>query len=532
MESSTSTSAATVSSTVSSTVGSTVGSMVGATSASNAVAAPIATTAAAAASDGFDWSGRGQGFLKSVEHSPSAEGFEGLLKTPYFAHVALGSFELYIPVKQLHDPKQAELFQEFSQIAVDLQAHWHAWRGSDLGSETPQKDWQALRKWVDGWKPKKMSSIKGGPVAINEQIKGYDKLQELQERLAEKGQTNPKMQEYLGLRNRIVFAPRRQDFVELLAAAGVLVESQQKYVWDQANLTRTAAWVDWVEVLCFEESAYPFEIKQPYLGQTMNRIEPTARTQFIADRLTLQLMRKEFYPNGTHFFELSLGTNLVISTLGFNNAQAGDWNVSFKTEGGRTEAYERFIPGGNAGGGVLPARRASAGPTTGTQTQVSRYRKEKGANYFQASLKLSQKDAAKLAKSDKEAKNNPLAKNKLAHFVLHSFENGEDTYISAPFLGALGESKKLPANEFIDDYEDFFRAYRSGFFHWLVTHYEKDPALSMELYSKLIKTQAAREEAVSFESVIEQVYDLPISAADDTTDSLEWRYLAWIQKSK
>lgn len=481
------------------------------------------------APDGFDWSGRGRAFLEAVDHAPSEAGFAGLLQTPHFAHVALGSFELFMPVEQLHDPKQAELFQEFSLIAVDLQDHWHRWRDSDLGGESPEQDWKALRKWVDGWKPKKMNSIRGGPDPINEQLKGFDELRELQDRLAQRGQTNPKMEEYLGKRNRIVFAPRRQDFIEILGAAGELVESQQKYVWDTANLTRTAAWVGWVEVLCLEEAGYPFEIKQPYLGQSMNRTEPTARTQFIADRLTLQLMRKEFYPNGTHFFELSLGTNLVISTLGYNNAQAGDWNVSFKTAGGRTEAYERFIPGGNAGGGVLPARRATAGPTTGSQTQVSRYRKEKGANFFQACLKLSQKDAAKLAKADKT---NPLAKNKLAHFVLHSFANGEDTFTSAPFFGPLGEAKKLPANEFIDDYEDFFRAYRSGFFHWLATHYMKDSEQGMQLYSKLIQTQAGRAEAVSFESVIEAVYDLPISAADDTTDSLEWRYLAWIQKSK
>ena len=243
------------------------------------------------APDGFDWSGRGKAFLEAVDHAPSEAGFEGLLQSSHFAHVALGSFELFIPIEQLHDPKQAELFQEFSLIAVDLQDNWHRWRGSDLGGESPEKDWKALRKWVDGWKPKKMNSIKGGPDAINEQLKGYDELRELQDRLAQRGQTNPKMEEYLGKRNRVVFAPRRQDFIEILGAAGVLVESQQKYVWDQANLTRTAAWVDWVEVLCFEEAGYPFEIKQPYLGQSMNRNEPTARTQFIADRLTLQLMR-------------------------------------------------------------------------------------------------------------------------------------------------------------------------------------------------------------------------------------------------
>jgi len=477
----------------------------------------------------FDWQATGKAYFEAGGIDPSATGLDVLLENEAFCHVSLGSFELYIPLEQLKSATTAELFQKFALITVDIQSTWHGWRETDLDSDRPDKDWKALRKWVKGWNPKKMAHLEGGATPINTQIKGGEKIQELQDRIAAHTQTNPKWEEYLGTRNKVVFAPRRQDFLEVLAASGLLEEEQQEFVWDDANLTRTAAWIDWVEVLCFEESAYPFDISQPYLGQTMNRVEPTARTQFVADRVTLQLMRKEFYPNGTHFFELSLGTNLVIQALGYNNARAGDWNVSYKTAGGQTQPYERFIPGGNAGGGLLPARRATSGETTGSQTEVSRYRDEKGANFFQASLKLSQKEGAKLAKEDKAG---PLAKNKLAHFVLHSYENNTDTYISAPFLGPLADAKKLPDDEYIDDYEDFFRAYRSGFFHWIIAEAGKDEELARDQFALLIKNQSTREVETSFLSVIEDVYDLALSSADDSEDSLEWRYLAWIKKSK
>jgi hypothetical protein len=477
----------------------------------------------------FDWPGAGRAFLATNNSVSNTDGLVGLLESEHFAHVDLGSFQLYIPTAQLQQIEQAELFQEYASIALELQGTWHSWRSTNIDREDPAADWLALQKWVDSWKPKHLIKLQGGAQAINSQIKGFDDLAEMQAVLADNTQTNPPMEEYLGTSNRIVLAPSRRDFIELLAVAGLLEEAQQEYAWDEANLTRTAAWVDWVEVLCLEEAGYPFDLANPFASQDMNRDEPNARTQFVADRIVLQLMRKEFYPNGTHFFELSLGTNLVISALGHNNSKPGDWNVSYKTAGGKTAAYERFVPGGNAAGGQLPPRKAFGGAKTGSAAQVSRSRATGGAKFFQASLLKSQKEATKLAKKDKQ---NPLAKNKLAHFILHSFENNTDTFISAPFLGPLAEKKTLPADEYIDDYEDFFRAYRSGFFNWLISNTDKDTEKSQASFAQLIRNQSERELDVSFLAIIEEVYGMPISAVDDSEDSLEWRYLAWIKKSK
>ena len=69
----------------------------------------------------------------------------------------------------------------------------------------------------------------------------------------------------------------------------------------------------------------------------------------MADRCAALLLRKEFWRHGTHFFEESLGANLVIATVGRNGLYAGEWSSSFATTGAKTNPYERFVPGGNAG---------------------------------------------------------------------------------------------------------------------------------------------------------------------------------------
>jgi hypothetical protein len=48
----------------------------------------------------------------------------------------------------------------------------------------------------------------------------------------------------------------------------------------------------------------------------------------------------------------------------------------------------------------------------------------------------------------------------------------------------------------------------------------------------LIEGQATRDKDAPLHAVVEKVYGLPMSAADGTTDSLEWRFLEWLAKSK
>jgi hypothetical protein len=81
------------------------------------------------------------------------------------------------------------------------------------------------------------------------------------------------------------------------------------------------------------------------------------------------------------------------------------------------------------------------------------------------------------------------------------------------------------------DYREFFRAYKSGFTHWLQTTSEpKDAAGCEARFRELLRKMKERDPSSPFEDLVQQVYGLPLSAKDGETDSLEWRYLRWLGK--
>jgi hypothetical protein len=105
--------------------------------------------------------------------------------------------------------------------------------------------------------------------------------------------------------------------------------------------------------------------------------------------------------------------------------------------------------------------------------------------------------------------------------------------VTAPFLGRPAEDKALPPLEFLDEYEDFFRAYRSSFLRWLQGHAVDSQEESEALFAQLVQKQAMRGQDELLDDVVQSVYGIPLSAADPSVDALEWRYLDWLDsKSK
>ena len=157
---------------------------------------------------------------------------------------------------------------------------------------------------------------------------------------------------------------------------------------------------------------------------------------------------------------------------------------------------------------------------------VSRYRVDGGPDFFVKALQGGQKAGAKLASKNRE---DPLRKDKRVHFALHSFDPVGDTYVTAPFLGLPAEGKPLPPNDFLDDYEDFFRAYRAAFFDWLREHGAGSKVDSEARFAELIAKHAARPVGTPMDAVVEEVYGVPLSAPTPETDALEWRFLDWLK---
>jgi hypothetical protein len=325
----------------------------------------------------------------------------------------------------------------------------------------------------------------------------------------------------------MVLAPRRKDFVELAAVGGLLEPENQGVVWADGAVGLSATFVDWNLIVAMEYPADPPDPASPFQGRSITEREQTELMQHVADRAAVLLMRREFARHGVLFFEESLGTNLVISSVGKNTLLSPGWSSEWNQTGGSTQAYSRFVPGGNPAGGSLPARQAGPGAVTSGGTTVGHYRKGGGEDFFLDVLQDGQKHGFKLVEDGQ-----PLAKDRTAHFLLISADRVKKTSICAPFLGAEAEGKPLPPNEFLDDYEDLFRAYRSLFVFWLRHRGAGSEEESSRRFAELLEGLAEREVGTAAEPVFASVYGVPLSAPDPSTDSLEWRFLAWLSKAR
>ena len=125
----------------------------------------------------------------------------------------------------------------------------------------------------------------------------------------------------------------------------------------------------------------------------------------------------------------------------------------------------------------------------------------------------------------------PRHKDRSAHFQLVS-DRGKHV-VSAPFFGEYANLQQYPPQEFLIDYGEFFRAYKSGFFHWLRWSGGGDDAdESLANFRELMGTLANLKDGKTFEQAVEEIYGLPLSGADETTDSLEWRFLAFLENGR
>ena len=103
--------------------------------------------------------------------------------------------------------------------------------------------------------------------------------------------------------------------------------------------------------------------------------------------------------------------------------------------------------------------------------------------------------------------------------------------MSAPFLGDEAEDKKVPDDKFVDEYEEFFRAYRSCFSNWLRTQgHPEGKSESPDAFAELLGRARNRGKADTLSSMVLEVYGIPLSAANRDTDSLEWRFLSYLAK--
>ena len=450
------------------------------------------------------------------------------VRSEHYVHGVLGVFDFAYPAGALSDKERVEDLRAIAKGLLGLQEHWIAWLAQgDVAAA--KADVATLAAWVQTWKPAALQKAKSAADKdLFALLQAGDEPRAAAKRLsafllapASLGVAPTK-----GEPVRLLFAPRRIDFIELAGYAGLADPAQRPAVWVPSVAKWTSFWLGWDLVLALE---YPPWKEDPEFktGLSMNKYEATGMVEHVVQQATLALLWACYGESDSTYLQQSFALNMAIAVCGEGNALEGDGGRS--SSGGQTAPYEKFVPGGNSAGGFLPPIPAGSQDTLTT----GQWREGRGADHFAAALRKGQKNGQKLLMKHRPDEIDPaLGRDNAAHFMLLSEDGAGKHLVSAPFFGKAAKEKAYPPFEFLVDYREFFRAYRTAFFHWLQT--QGDPAGAEESaakYRTLMKKVAAGG-GKGFEDVVQDVYGLPISGKNGQTESLEWRFLGWLAKGK
>jgi hypothetical protein len=449
------------------------------------------------------------------------------IRSQHYVHGLLGAFDAAYPAATLAEKDRVEEFRSIARGLLEAQSRWIDWLAKD-DTTAAKADIATLQEWVKAWKPGVLAKAKSAKekelfamLEANEaQAAAAKRLSEFLLKPAALG-IAPKKKEPV----RLLFAPKRSEFIELAGYAGLLDAKQQAALWKPIVGQWTSFWLGWDLVLALE---YPAWKEDPEFknGLSMNKFEETGIQQHVIQQAMQALMWHCCGDGDSTYLQQSVALNLAIAVCGEANALEG--NSGHATTGASTAPYEMFVPGGLSTGGTLPP--IPAAPLD--SLKENQWRIGRGADHFAGPLREGMKNGQKQLQKDRPDKMDPvLARDRYAHFAILGEDEVAKMLVSAPFLGKLAMEKPYPPQEFLIDFKEFFRAYRTAFFHWLQE--KGDPAGEAESKAKfremLVKT-ATRPAKTSFEAVISDVYKVPLSGKNGETDSLEWRFLEWLGK--
>lgn len=484
--------------------------------------------------DEIDFTAIGKEFLKSRFKATDVAAVPlETIRTRGCVHGAFGYFDVSFPAWQLVDKDRVEQFRQAATALVQLQSHWMDWVAKGKpGLAAPKADADALLAWIKGWKApaflrapnaddKDVFVLLDAPQAVRDASKRLDAAMRDENLLGVVPRTTDVEPMH------VLFAPSRRDFVDLLAYTGLQDPNRQKELWSQDATVWTNFWSGWTIVLALEYPPWSFdkEFKQ-YIP--MNKYEPTGLAQHTIQHAMLTFLWMVYGDNDALHLNQGMAMNMAIEICGEINALEGD--AGRGTTGAQTQPYEKFVPGGNPAGGVLPPIPASPY----NQEKTSAWHEGLGRDHFALPLRKAQKAGAKQASKEPPAGIEPaVAKSKDAHFLLVVGDGSKKHVVTAPFFGAYARTRQYPPLEFLIEYREFFRAYRCGFTNWLQTMGDpKGAEASAAKYKELLLALRSRSTDQTFESVAQSIYGMPLSGRSAETPSLEWRYLEWLGKGK
>ena len=435
-----------------------------------------------------------------------------------FAVVRLGAFELAFPLDFFGDQRRLEV-QQLSSAALELQDRWVERFGRDPATlAAVRAEIAPLRAWVDSWTKNDLGELARGPGGnLLDLLEADEAVREASRRFepmlfaADKMFLAPQYTERL----RLLMCPTRREFMELVGYIGLALPARQKDLWHGGIGDWTQFWVDKTVVVALQYAPWGDD-PQFNTGLPMNKFDKDGLRQHFVQQAAGALLFTSLNRTDMTLFEKGLAVNLTIELCGRANTVDGEGAIS--STGATTAPYERFVPGGNSAGGMLPAIPAGAFDAI----VENHWRKGKGVDQFVEPLRDGQKAGSKRAQKDRQ---NPLWKDETAHFELQSAD-GKKLLISAPLLGRPSKEKPYPEEEFMNDLREFYRSYQSCFLGWLERE-GKGEAEASALAFKQLLAKVAAPEGQTVDDAVAQVYGVPLASAEPG-DALEWRFLAWL----
>ncbi|HUR26999.1 MAG TPA: hypothetical protein VM509_02340, partial [Planctomycetota bacterium] len=320
-----------------------------------------------------------------------------------------------------------------------------------------------------------------------------------------------------GRQLRLILAPTRLDFMRWAGYSGLFEERNKGMIWFDDTAQWTQFWLGWDLVVALEYASWNGFDPSFKASQPMKKVGEGVMAQHVVQQSTFGLLRACKPTSPESRYETALAMVMTIEACGEVDTIEGAGGVS--SSGAKTKPYSKFIPGGNPKGGNLPGR-SSAGLSALVE---SRWRKGHGKDGFVLPLKNGQLEAVKAAKGEKI--------DPISTFVMHMEDNTGKYLVHAPFFGPHADEQEYPPGDFIVDFAEFYRAYKTGFFYWL-EHVGIDPKDPSKKWGEFVRGLSKLDEKLDFDAWTAQVYGLPVSGKDGKEDSLEWRFLKSLAASK
>ena len=433
-------------------------------------------------------------------------------------HVRLdvGAFGLEFPARMLSDAEGLEHLRDVVLGLANASEVWLRWQGVE-----PEEDLaKPLVRWTKKWKPLKAKDLdRRDSRQLVDLMPTDEKVRAALTRLVELADAEDlALRVPEGRQLRLMLAPTRLDFMRWNGFSGHVDADLQPVNWLADAHQWTQIWFGWDLVLALEYAPWTGYDPTFETGQPMARIGEGVMAQHVVQQSFLALLHscRPDLPPSRHTGALAM--LMTIQACGEINTIEGAGGVS--SSGGRTNPYEKFVPGGNPAGGILPGRSASA--LDGLVE--NRWRKGHGEDGFRAPLKAGQKAGGKEVRRERKA-------DRLAHFVLEKEDGTGEHLIRAPFFGPHADEQAYPPVDYLVDYAEFYRAYKTAFLHWLAEA-GPDPKAADANWRRVVRGLATIDAERDFEALLEQVYGLPVSGRDGSTESLEWAFLRALPKLK